>query len=148
MNKLSKTGGRSSGLSPWLHPFFDPDNFWNRDFPGFTRSAQPAVNISEDDHAYNVEMVVPGFRKEDIKVDVDNDVLTISAERSSTLPEGKDNKQYSRREYSYSSFSRSFTLPQNAKDDAIKAAYRDGILTIDIPKSSRDIKATKQIAVE
>ena len=106
----------------------------------------PAVNISQDDKSFMLEVVSPGFKREDFKINVDDDILTISAE---SKQEQKDNnREYSRREYSYSSFTRSFRLPDNAKDDAISARYNDGVLQISIPKSGEQVKTSKQINIE
>ena len=132
-------------MTPWRE-FFNADNFfdnnwlskWERDFP--------AVNISESETAYSVEVVAPGFKKEDFKLKVDDDILTISAEAKSEKAEG-NRKEYTRREYSYSSFTRSFHLPDNVKDDSIAATYKDGILNLELPKSKSQVKATKEISV-
>ena len=78
---------------------------------------------------------------------MDDDVLTISAEtKTESNSDGKD-KDYTRREYSYSSFTRSFRLPDNVKDDSISASYKDGVLDIELPKSKTEVKATKEIPV-
>ena len=104
------------------------------------------MNISESETAYSVEVVAPGFKKEDFKLKVDDDILTISAEAKSEKAEG-NRKEYTRREYSYSSFTRSFHLPDNVKDDSIAATYKDGILNLELPKSKSQVKATKEISV-
>ena len=105
----------------------------------------PAANIAETDKEYSIDLAVPGFKKEDFKVKVDKDILTISAETKSETSEEK--KEYSRREYNYSSFSRSFRLPDNVKDDAIGAKYDNGILKLTLPKSNVQVTATKEIKV-
>ncbi len=138
---------RNSGLyDPWKD-FFDTESF----FPSLRNSARsnmPAVNVSEDDKNYYVDVISPGFKKDDFYVNVDDDMLTISAESSSESSEEDKDKQYSRREYSYNSFTRSFQLPDNAKDDAITAAYTDGVLKLNIPKTTQQTKATKEIKVD
>jgi HSP20 family protein len=106
----------------------------------------PAVNISETDTAYDIELAVPGFKKEDFKLKVEDDVLTISAEGKTE--EKIEEKNYSRREYHYSSFQRSFRLPDNAKDDDMKAGYTDGMLKLTIPKTTETVKATKEIKID
>jgi HSP20 family protein len=129
---------------PW-RDFFDLGFLGNR---GFEKgSTLPAVNISEDQKNYMVDVAAPGFTKEDFRINVDDDILTISAESKSENQEG-DNRQYSRREYSYNSFTRSFQLPDNAKDDQISARYADGILHLTIPKSDQQVKASRQINIE
>jgi HSP20 family protein len=79
---------------------------------------------------------------------VNDDVLTISAESKNERSEGSDGREYSRREYSCSSFTRSFRLPDNAKDDKISAKYNNGILQVTIPKSEKEVSATKEINIE
>ncbi|HEV2830688.1 MAG TPA: Hsp20/alpha crystallin family protein, partial [Hanamia sp.] len=98
------------------------------------------------DKNYSVDVVAPGFKKGDFKVNVENDILTISAE-SKTESKEEDGRQYSRREYGYHSFTRSFTLPDNTEEDNITANYEDGILKLNIPKSVQQEKATKKIEV-
>src|ERR1700748_3932618 len=92
----------------------------------------PAVNISESENSYRVELAAPGLKKEDFKLNLERNQLTISVEQSS---DHQDNhKNYSKREYSYSSFVRSFTLPASADDSRIDASYTEGILRIEIAK--------------
>jgi HSP20 family protein len=136
-------GGRS--VSPWRN-FFDIDLFDTR-FPSMGTS-MPAVNLSETDNSYNVEVVAPGYKRDDFKLKVNDDVLTISAESKNERTEGSDGREYSRREYTCSSFTRSFQLPDNAKDDAIAAKYNDGILQITIPKTEKETRASKEINIE
>jgi len=147
---LARTDDRRSLYDP-LKSFFDFDNF----FPSWVRQSQnalPAVNVSEDEKTYFVDVVAPGFKKNDFKVKVEDDMLTIAAETKSETNGKSDgatgNKQYSRREYSYSSFTRSFRLPDNAKDDGISANYEDGVLKLSIPKSKQSVKSTKEIPIK
>jgi HSP20 family protein len=138
MNNLIK---RNKDLSSFS--FLNPENF----FPFINPAREfPAVNICEDDKNYSVDVVAPGFKKGDFKVNVEDDILTISAE-SKTESKEEDGRQYSRREYGYHSFTRSFTLPDNTEEDNITANYEDGILKLNIPKSVRQEKATKKIEV-
>ena len=134
---------RSSAFPDLWREFYDLGFLGNQE----TNSFIPAVNISEDEKNYEIEVVAPGFKKEDFKVDMGNDMLTISAETKSESKEG-DEKKYSRREYNYSSFTRSFPLPDNAKDDAISAKYIDGVLRIAIPKTKQQQKVSKQINID
>jgi HSP20 family protein len=137
---------RSSGNAtrPFFRDFFDADNFFNSTWMN-ERNGYPAVNIAEKDNEYDIELAAPGFKKEDFHVKVNDDVLTISAEAK--MENKEEDKEYARREYSYSSFSRSFRLPDNVKDDAINAKYEDGMLKLCLPKSSKNVKATKEIRV-
>src|SRR4051812_27311044 len=142
---MSNLARRNRDINPW-RDFLNLDEFLGNNWAG--RSNQlPAVNISENEKCYNVEVVAPGFKKEDFKVKVDDDILTISAEtKNETTEEGK-NKEYTRREYSSSSFTRSFQLPDNVKDDSISASYQDGILKLEMPKTAQQQKTTKEITV-
>ena len=126
--------------------FMDMD-FFGSSFPSL-RSSLPAVNLAEDENSYTVDVVAPGYKKEDFKLKVNDDVLTISAESKNERTDANDGREYSRREYSCSSFTRSFRLPDNAKDDTISAKYHDGILEVTIPKSEKEVKATKEINIE
>jgi HSP20 family protein len=103
--------------------------------------------VLENEQNYVVELVAPGFQKDDFKLRVEDDILTISAENKSEKTEDNVQKEYTRREYSYSSFTRSFHLPDNVKDDAITASYKEGVLTLELPKSETQVKATKEIAI-
>ncbi len=141
MANLSKT---KREISPW-RDFLDIDRFFSGGWPGKENNL-PAVNISEDDKCYAVEVVAPGFKKEDFKLKVDDDILTISAETKSENRED-NGKEYTRREYSYSSFTRSFHLPDNVKDDNIAATYQDGVLKLQLPKTKEQVKATKEIPI-
>jgi HSP20 family protein len=140
MNSIVKS---NQYASPW-RDFLNLDNFFDNSWTA--RSNFPAVNVSESDKNYSVELIAPGFKKEDFKLHVEDDILTISAETKTETP--GNGKQYSRREYSYNSFSRSFQLPDNVKDDAISASYNDGVLTLDLPKSEKQVKATKEISIK
>ena len=119
-------------------------DFLNEDFfPTFARSSTslPAVNIREDEKAFYLELAVPGMEKKDLKIEVKDDVLTISAEQKEEKQE--DLEGYRRREFSYSSFCRSFYLPEDVNGDKIGATYRDGILNVEIPKLEEEKKKEK-----
>lgn len=117
-----------------FNDFFDRDwmNFSTRNFSN-TNTTLPSVNIKEDDNGFEVEMAAPGFEKNDFKIDLDNSMLTISSEKK-VNSETKKGQQFTQREFSYQSFSRSFTLPQSAESEKITASYANGILKISIPK--------------
>lgn len=98
-----------------------------------TNTTLPAVNIRETENDFLVDVAVPGMDKKDFKIDLDNDVLTITSEKTSSNEEAENN--YTRKEYSYMSFKRSFTLPKGVVDsDKINATYKNGELQITIPK--------------
>ncbi len=105
----------------------------------------PAVNIKEENDKFVLEMAAPGMKKDDFQINLDNYQLTISSEKSEKNEEKKDN--YTRREFMYSTFSRSFTLPKTIDVDKIKADYKNGILTVILPKKEEEAKLTKQIKI-
>lgn len=119
--------------SNFFNDFFDKDWFdWsNRNFSD-TNTTLPSVNIKQTDDAYGVEVAAPGMIKDDFKIELDNNLLTISSEKKDEKSEEKD--QYTKREFSYQSFSRSFTIPDSADAENISAKYENGILHITIPK--------------
>lgn len=145
MANLTRRSNTCRSMSPW-RDFFDSD-FFGAGFPQ-TRASMPAVNLSESENSYSVELVAPGYKKEDFNLRVNDDVLTISAESKNERTEGGDGREYSRREYTCSSFTRSFQLPDNAKDDSIAAKYNDGILQVTIPKTEKETRASKEIKIQ
>jgi HSP20 family protein len=111
------------------------EEFFSGDlFPRFMEpvTSVPAVNITEGKEDFKIEVAAPGLDKEDFRINLENNVLTISSEKEEKNEE-KDEKVM-RREFSYSSFSRSFTLPNTINPDKIKAAHKDGLLTVIVPK--------------
>jgi HSP20 family protein len=127
---------REFGTFPSLSTWFD-DIVGNELTSGFlgnfnTGMTLPAVNIKENEEAFILEIAVPGMKKSDFNVDVDNKVLTISAE----IEESKEHMEevYTRREFGYSSFKRTFTLPDTVELDSISATYTEGILNVLLPK--------------
>ncbi len=105
----------------------------------------PAVNIKEENDKFVLELAAPGMKKDDFKINLDNYQLTISAETRNEKKEREDS--YTRREFVYNSFSRSFTLPKTIDIDKIKADYRNGVLNIVLPKKEEEAKLTKQIKI-
>jgi HSP20 family protein len=106
----------------------------------------PAVNVNEDENLFNIEVAAPGMEKKDFKLDLNHNVLTISSEKMKKKED--DNKIFTRREFSYMSFNRSFTLPDNVNKESIKASYKEGILNISIPKKEESKeKGTKHIEI-
>lgn len=130
-------------FSPFLSNLFDDDFFpvvSNR------TSSMPAVNIRESDKDFSLELAVPGMERKDMKIDISDDVLTISSEKKNEVEEDSDG--YKRKEFSYSSFCRSFYIPDNVNRDKIEASYKDGILTVVLPKQEEDkSKISKQIKI-
>jgi HSP20 family protein len=113
-----------------LSDFFDDNGFFNS--PWLGRQSMPAVNIKENEKNFEIELAAPGMEKKDFNISVNNGVLIISAEKTQEA-ENKDDS-YTRREFGYSSFSRSFTLPTNTSEDDIKAKYEGGILKVLVAK--------------
>ncbi len=127
---------RNEYLPSWsnfFNDFFDKDllNWSNKHFSD-TNTTLPAVNIKEDDNGFEVEMAVPGMTKKDFKINLENNTLCISSEKK--MEDEKSEGNYSRKEFSYQSFSRSFALPESADDGKINAKYENGILYVSIPK--------------
>jgi HSP20 family protein len=128
---------RSNGLFPTVPSFFD--DFFTRDLFDFSNtnniygSSMPAVNIREDENQFEVEVAAPGLNKEDFKIEIENDVLSLSSEKE-TSEEGEE-QNYKRREFRYTSFKRTFTLPENVVDsEKIAASYKNGVLHVTLPK--------------
>jgi HSP20 family protein len=132
-------------ISPW-NDFFNVDDFFDRNRLK-RQTNYPAVNVSENDKNYSIEIVAPGFKREDFKLKVDSDMLTISAETKTEKKDQQNGKEYTRREYSYNSFTRTFHLPDNVSDDNISASYHDGILELTLPKSETQTKSSKEIPI-
>jgi HSP20 family protein len=114
-----------------LDRFFSNDVF-NRDYSE-TNTTLPSVNIKETEDKFGVEVAVPGFEKEDFNIELNNNELTISSEKKDKH-EDKEDERYTRREFSYQSFRRSFTLPDTVDGEKISAKYTNGVLHVDIPK--------------
>ncbi|MGZ3756770.1 MAG: Hsp20/alpha crystallin family protein [Mucilaginibacter sp.] len=106
----------------------------------------PAVNIAETTNEFEVELAVPGLKKEDFKINLDKNVLSISADKKTETVD--ENKKFSKREYSYQSFTRSFTLPETADHSKIEADYTDGILKLTIAKKEEAKFQSREIAVK
>jgi HSP20 family protein len=140
-------------LFPTIPSFFEDmlsKDWLNWPFNSTTgQGSMPAVNVRETKDAYELEVAAPGMTKQDFQVQLDHNMLVISAEKENK-PEEKDEKgNYSRREFSYQSFVRTFSLPERlVKGDKIAARYKDGILMISIPKTEEaKVKQVKQIEI-
>ena len=106
----------------------------------------PAVNISESTSEFEVELAVPGLKKEDFKISLDKNVLSVSAEKKTETTD--ETKKFSKREYNYTSFSRSFTLPESADQTKIEADYTDGILKLTIAKKEEAKEQSREISIK
>ncbi len=106
----------------------------------------PAVNIAENNDEYVIEVAAPGLEKKDFKIDLENNVLTISSEKEDKM-EDKNGKSL-RKEFRYKSFNRAFTLPETVDSDKIRANHKDGILSVSVPKKeTAKVKPARQIAI-
>ena len=131
-----------------FRPFYMSNLFDDNFFPVLqSRSnSMPAVNIRENEKSYILDLAVPGLDKKDLKIDINEDVLTISSESKHETEENKEG--YKRKEFSYSSFCRSFYIPENVSRDKIEANYKDGILTVGLPKQEEEkSKISRQISI-
>ena len=124
------------------NPFDWDEKFW---FP--EKSVElPSTNVIENDGHFKLELSAPGFEKKDFKIDVQDGVLSISAENKNETEEKREN--YRKREFSYNSIRRSFALPENVKEEGIDAKYENGILKLTLPKKMIEAeKAKKEISV-
>lgn len=144
---------KRSGFSPLASTIFD--DFLSKDLMDWTDknfssigSSLPSVNLKETDKKIEVELAAPGLKKDDFKVEIDNHMLTISSEKEEEKEEKRKKDNYYRKEFNYQSFCRSFSLPDYADENSVKANYKDGILHIDIAKKEGPQKsATKTIAI-
>lgn len=108
----------------------------------------PSANITESDKDYKIEVAAPGLDKKDFKIELENKVLSISSEKEQEKEKEEESKNYKRREFSYSSFSRSFQLPEDVLADKIDAKYENGILKVSVPKKEVSVsKPKKEIKV-
>jgi len=147
---MSKTLTRTTGMLPSVFDdFMKPWNEWfdNGSLLGKMLTV-PAVNITENKEQFELAVAVPGMKKENFTIDVDGNLLTISAAMEEEKNE-KDEKM-TRQEYNYSSFSRTFTLPEEVLKESIEARYEDGVLKLVLPKreEARKMVATKHITVK
>ncbi|HKK42603.1 MAG TPA: Hsp20/alpha crystallin family protein [Bacteroidales bacterium] len=129
-------------------PFYMSNLFDDDFFPvvSHRNGLKPAVNIREDEKNYILDLAIPGIDKKDLKIDMNDDVLTISSEKKTENEQETDG--YKRREFSYSSFCRSFYIPENVNRDMIAANYKDGILSVTLPKQEEEKnKKAKEITI-
>jgi HSP20 family protein len=128
--------------------FFENDLFdWSSRNFSSTNTTLPSVNIKESEEGFEVEMAAPGLSKKDFKIELNNDQLTISSEKKSESA-SEDDQHFTRKEFSYQSFSRTFALPNIVEADKINAKYDSGILKVSIPKKEEaKPKPPKQITI-
>lgn len=135
--------------APYLPSVFE--ELLNADWIGgrtntFT-NATPSVNIIEKADAFEVQVAAPGLKKEDFNIELDNDLLTISSSKGQE--ETKENEKFTRREFNYTSFKRSFNLPETVNTASITASYTDGVLVLGLPKKEEaQVKPTRLIEIK
>lgn len=128
-----------------IHPFGIFDRAF-QEWQGHDGAFMPAVNVSESDTAFQLELVAPGRNKDAFEVKVDKDLLTVEYEQSTT--ETKEEGKYTRREFKFGAFKRSFQLPENVDQDQIHAAYENGVLVLTLPKKQVEaLPETKTISI-
>lgn len=145
MSAIAKRNNLFPMWNNFFDDFFSKDAFdWsNRNFTT-DGSTLPSVNVKETDNDFRIELAAPGMKKEDFRVELDKNLLTISAEHKEEKEEKNGEGKYSRREFNYESFSRSFTLPAEVVErEKIGASYKDGILNIVVPK--KDVAKTQPV---
>lgn len=129
---------------PMLSDIFE--DFEKRFFYPFNyEGSMPAANITESENSFQIELAVPGMTKQDFKINLENNVITVSSEKENEKSE--ETKSYTRKEFTFGSFTRSFTLPKIVETDQIKASYENGILKMELPKKAETAKISKEIAV-
>lgn len=142
MSLMKRSDWPSLLRDSWLSDFFDNDRFFDSDL---MQRSVPSVNIVERDNVFEIELAAPGLEKEDFKVTVDRGVLTISAEKEMKKETTEEN--YTRKEFNYTNFSRSFALPDNVSDEDIKGNYENGILKLSVKKNTPAKAAKKAIRI-
>jgi HSP20 family protein len=151
MKTLVKNNGNLFPSVPSLLNDFFADDWLSSTLANWrpNGSTLPAVNVSETNDSFNIEVAAPGMKREDFKVELDNHMLTISSQREESREEKSEDDSYTRREFNYQSFQRSFALPENKVDgEKIAARYADGILYITVPKKEdARVKPVKQISI-
>ncbi|WP_396176652.1 Hsp20/alpha crystallin family protein [Flavobacterium sp.] len=138
---LVKTNNRIAFPS-LIDEFLKPD--WMGGMERFNVNV-PAVNIKETDTNFVVELAAPGKKKEDFNIELDDNVLTISSEASTENEEKDKDGKYTRKEFSYSSFKRAFTLPEIVNEYDINASYENGVLHITLPKREEALPKPKRM---
>lgn len=139
---------QNTGLFPTLfEDLFDSD-FFRKPSVMQAGLTVPAVNIKETPVQYEIEMAAAGMKKEDFNINLERNVIIISSEKTNETSETDEKHNYSRKEFNYSSFSRSFVLPEAANREDIKAAYTDGVLHVVIPKKEEAKMLPKAIVVQ
>lgn len=143
INKPNRSGNRNKLFQTFPGVF---DEFFNDFIKNDSAAYVPAVNIAENANDFTIDLSAPGFSKEDFKVKVEDSVLTVSGEYKTESK--NENSNYTRKEFNYSSFKRSFTLPENIDEENINGRYENGILKLTLAKKAEaSVKAAREIKV-
>ena len=130
----------NNSVSNWLNSWFN-DNFFDTDLMPHMNATAPAVNVKEDEKSYTMEIAAPGLKKDMVKMNIDKDgYLNITIEHKAEKKDEKKEEHYLRREFSYSNYSQSYALPEDANKEKISAEVNDGVLKIEIPKVAEEEK--------
>jgi len=144
---LIKVRTNDSAANPFenlFNDFFEGEFLPQRKNRSF--GSMPAANVKETEKAYHVELASPGMKKEDFKIELDEDLLTIRSEKE-VQKEEKDTR-FTKREFNYTSFVRSFRLPEEVDAENISAHYENGILALEIPKKELEAKTVRKIDIK
>jgi HSP20 family protein len=145
--KFSNGQGNGALKSPYTDIFnslFNPEPYGSKNL----LSRVPGVNVAETEHAFHIELAAPGLAKDDFKINVEKDQLSISANKKQEEVESANAKKYNRKEFNYSVFSRTFTLPESADQANIQAEYTAGILFITVGKKEEAKIQVREIVVK
>ena len=132
----------------WLPSIFN--DFFDNDWMVKANATAPAINVIENEKDYKVEVAAPGMTKDDFNIHLgdDNELVITMEKKNESKEEDKENKKYLRREFSYSKFQQAFVLPDVVEKDKISANVSDGVLTIELPKSTPEEKAKVNRVIE
>jgi len=138
-------GQKNYGVNPFFNDVFD--TILNDTFLGDKLvSRVPAVNIAENENEFHIELAAPGLKKEDFKISLDKNILSVSVEKK--IENVEEGKKFTKREYNYTSFARSFTLPETVDHSKINAEYTDGVLKLSVAKREEAKFQSREIAVK
>jgi HSP20 family protein len=152
MKRSNGTVFPGRNMTSWVDQILQDNlsRFFNDDFftSGSKTNFQVPVNFRETDQSFEMELVAPGLKKEDFKINVSGDLLSVSYESAEEQNEKKENDEWLRREYAVQTFSRSFKLDDTVDMQHIRASYKDGILYLSLPKQEKARKISKSIEVQ
>ena len=139
-----KYGAVKTPYSDIFGSLFNPEPYVSKN----VISRIPAVNIAETETGFCIELAAPGLKKEDFKISVEKDQLSIVSDRKEELAESSDAKKYNKKEFNFNSFTRTFTLPESADTANITAEYKDGILFVRITKKEEAKIQVREISIK